>query len=228
MGLTGQAATVDELLTGRENIRLIGGLSGLSAPVHQARRRRPARAVLAHRRRRPGGQDLLRRHAPPPRPRGQPVAAPPVLFLDEPTTGLDPRSRNELWDVLRGLVRDGTTLLLTTQYLEEADQLADDIVVIDKGKVIARGHADAAEGPGRPGQRRRDRDPRRRPAARRGAAARGCVDEVHVDAGARRLTAQAGGLRDMTRIGERLRRQRHRASTTSGSSDPASTTCSCT
>ena len=75
-----------------------------------------------------------------------------MLFLDEPTTGLDPRSRNDLWDVLRGLVADGTTLLLTTQYLEEADQLADDIVVIDKGKVIAAGHADAAEGPGGRGQ----------------------------------------------------------------------------
>ena len=70
------------------------------------------------------------------------IAAPPVLFLDEPTTGLDPRSRNDLWDVLRGLVAEGTTLLLTTQYLEEADQLCDDIVVIDKGRVIAAGHAD--------------------------------------------------------------------------------------
>ena len=67
------------------------------------------------------------------------IATPPVLFLDEPTTGLDPRSRVELWDVLRGLVRDGTTLLLTTQYLEEADQLADRIVVIDRGRVIAEG-----------------------------------------------------------------------------------------
>ena len=67
------------------------------------------------------------------------IAAPELLFLDEPTTGLDPRSRSELWEVLRGLVREGTTLLLTTQYLEEADQLADDIVVIDKGRVIASG-----------------------------------------------------------------------------------------
>ena len=67
------------------------------------------------------------------------VAAPPVLFLDEPTTGLDPRSRNELWDVLRELVAGGTTLLLTTQYLEEADRLADRIAVIDAGRVIARG-----------------------------------------------------------------------------------------
>ena len=67
------------------------------------------------------------------------VATPPVLFLDEPTTGLDPRSRVELWDVLRELVRDGTTLVLTTQYLEEADQLADRIVVIDHGRIIAEG-----------------------------------------------------------------------------------------
>ena len=65
------------------------------------------------------------------------VAHPPVLFLDEPTTGLDPASRNELWDLLRELVRDGTTLLLTTQYLEEADRLADDIVVLDHGRVVA-------------------------------------------------------------------------------------------
>ena len=64
------------------------------------------------------------------------VATPPVLFLDEPTTGLDPRSRTELWEVLRGLVADGTTLLLTTQYLEEADQLADEIIVIDRGTII--------------------------------------------------------------------------------------------
>ena len=67
------------------------------------------------------------------------LASPPVLFLDEPTTGLDPRSRSELWDVLRGLVEQGTTLLLTTQYLEEADQLADNIVVIDRGRIIAEG-----------------------------------------------------------------------------------------
>src|SRR6201997_5728347 len=67
------------------------------------------------------------------------LAAPPVLFLDEPTTGLDPRSRSDLWDVLRELVADGTTLLLTTQYLEEADQLADNIVVMDRGRVIAEG-----------------------------------------------------------------------------------------
>ena len=127
------------------------------------------------------------------------VAIPPVLFLDEPTTGLDPRSRVELWDVLRGLVRDGTTLLLTTQYLEEADQLADQIVVIDHGKVIERGTA--LELKNRSGQ-----------AAvvvtvsnavdlpRAEALLRDVVGEVHVDEGARQLTAPADGLRAMTRI----------------------------
>src|SRR3546814_2631204 len=127
------------------------------------------------------------------------IATPPVLFLDEPTTGLDPRSRVELWDVLRELVRDGTTLLLTTQYLEEADQLSDDIVVIDKGRVIAQGTP----------LQLKDRS---------GAAAvvvtvsnaadlpeaermlRTKVAEVHVEAPARQLTAAAEGLADMTRI----------------------------
>ena len=85
------------------------------------------------------------------------VATPPVLFLDEPTTGLDPRSRVELWEVLRELVRDGTTLVLTTQYLEEADQLADRIVVIDHGPHHRRGHAPAAQGPVRRRRGRGDR-----------------------------------------------------------------------
>src|SRR5699024_2239500 len=139
MGLTAQSATVDELLTGRENLRLIGDLYRL--PAKQVRARageleeefalaraasRPAQTCSAGMRRR---LDLA----------ASLVAAPPVLFLDEPTTGLDPRSRNELWDVLRDLVRDGTTLLLTTQYLEEADQLADRVIVIDHGGVIADG-----------------------------------------------------------------------------------------
>ena len=82
-------------------------------------------------------QDLLRRHAPPPRPRGQPRRPPAIVFLDEPTTGLDPAKREDMWGVVRDLVHDGSTILLTTQYLEEADALADEISVIDHGRVIA-------------------------------------------------------------------------------------------
>ena len=116
------------------------------------------------------------------------IATPPVLFLDEPTTGLDPRSRVELWEVLRDLVRDGTTLLLTTQYLEEADQSADQIVVIDHGKVIAAAlvvtvsHADDL-------------------ARARGILERG-GGEVFVDEGARQLTAPSEGLRALTQVAE--------------------------
>ena len=152
MGLTGQAATVDELLTARENLWLIGRLAGL-----------PKRAI------RTVSDDLLERfsltdaatrvvktYSGGMRRRldlaVSLIATPPVLFLDEPTTGLDPRSRNDLWDVLRGLVRDGTTLVLTTQYLEEADQLAHDLVVLDHGRVIASGTA--AELKSRAGGRR--------------------------------------------------------------------------
>jgi ABC-2 type transport system ATP-binding protein len=122
-----------------------------------------------------------------------------VLFLDEPTTGLDPRSRVELWEVLRDLVKDGTTLLLTTQYLEEADHLADRIVVIDKGKVIAQGTPmELKDQSGKASivvtvSRAEDLP-----------TARGMlldqVSEVHVDEAARQLTAPASGLRDMTRI----------------------------
>src|SRR4051794_6580172 len=128
------------------------------------------------------------------------IAAPPVLFLDEPTTGLDPRSRTDLWEVLRGLVRDGTTLLLTTQYLEEADQLADDIVVIDRGRVIAHGTPTQLK----------DRAGRASVVLTLTYAAdlsraeqllRECSAEVHAEPSARRLTAQADGLADMTRIG---------------------------
>lgn len=142
IGLSGQYAAVDEVLTGRENLEMIGRLYRL--PKKQAKERagelldrfdladagdRPTKGYSGGMRRR---LDLA----------GALVAAPPVLFLDEPTTGLDPRSRLDLWDVIRELVSDGATLLLTTQYLEEADQLADDIVVIDHGNAIARGTAD--------------------------------------------------------------------------------------
>jgi ABC transporter DrrB family efflux protein len=139
IGLTGQFAAVDELLTGRENLEMFGRLFKLSR--EDASRRagellerfdlaqaadRPARTYSGGMRRRLDIASSL-------------VTRPQVLFLDEPTTGLDPRSRNEIWAIVRELRREGTTLLLTTQYLEEADQLADRIAVIDRGKVIAEG-----------------------------------------------------------------------------------------
>jgi ABC-2 type transport system ATP-binding protein len=178
MGLTGQAATVDELLTARENLRLIGGLSGMPrATIKPAADDLLERFLLTD-----AADRIVKTYSGGMRRRldlaVSLIAAPPVLFLDEPTTGLDPRSRNDLWDVLRGLVREGTTLLLTTQYLEEADQLADDIVVIDKGHVIAHGT----------------------PTDLKSQAGRASV--VLTEVGARRLTAQAGGLADMSRIGE--------------------------
>ncbi len=139
MGLTGQVATVDELLTGRENIRMIGGLYGI-------RRKDLARLgdqLLEQFSIADAADRVVKSYSGGMRRRldlaVSLLASPPVLFLDEPTTGLDPRSRSDLWDVLRGLVEQGTTLLLTTQYLEEADQLADNIVVIDKGRIIAEG-----------------------------------------------------------------------------------------
>jgi ABC-2 type transport system ATP-binding protein len=139
VGLTGQFAAVDEMLTGRENLQMFGRLFDLSPG--DARRRatellerfelsdaadRPARTYSGGMRRRLDLASSL-------------LTRPRMLFLDEPTTGLDPRSRNEIWSLVRELVRDGTTILLTTQYLEEADQLADQIAVIDHGRVIAQG-----------------------------------------------------------------------------------------
>jgi ABC-2 type transport system ATP-binding protein len=139
LGLTGQFAAVDELLTGRENLEMFGRLFKLSR--EEASRRaaellerfdlaqaadRPVRTYSGGMRRRLDISSSL-------------LTRPRVLFLDEPTTGLDPRSRNEIWATVRELRREGTTLLLTTQYLEEADQLADRIAVIDRGKVIAEG-----------------------------------------------------------------------------------------
>ena len=199
MGLTGQAATVDELLTARENLKLIGRLYGLPRPyIRQATDELLERFDLTA-----AADRMAKTYSGGMRRRldlaVSLIAAPPVLFLDEPTTGLDPHSRTELWEVLRGLVRDGTTLLLTTQYLEEADQLADDIVVIDKGKVIAAGTPTQLKD--QAGQasvvvtltHAGDVD-------RAAALLQTCSSEMHVEPAARRLTAQADGLRDMTRI----------------------------
>ena len=132
------------------------------------------------------------------------LAAPPVLFLDEPTTGLDPRSRSELWEVLRGLVAGGTTLLLTTQYLEEADQLADAIVVMDKGKIIAEGTPlELKQQAGNASLVITVSHAEDLPIA--GALLRKTGAEVFVDSGARQLTAAADGLADMTRVAGWLR-----------------------
>jgi ABC-2 type transport system ATP-binding protein len=137
IGLAGQYAAVDVNLTGRENLRLIGRLAQLSRAEFRPRAdqllerfdlasaaNRPVRTYSGGMRRRLDVAAAL-------------VAHPPVLFLDEPTTGLDLQSRNELWNMIRELVADGTTVLLTTQYLEEADHLTQRIVVIDRGQVIA-------------------------------------------------------------------------------------------
>ena len=141
IGLTGQSAAVDELLTGRENLVMMGRLYRLTPESAKARAEelleefdlikaadRPAKTYSGGMRRRLDLAVSL-------------IATPPVIFLDEPTTGLDPRSRLAMWAIIKKLMKNGTTILLTTQYLEEADQLADKIVVIDNGKVIAEGTA---------------------------------------------------------------------------------------
>jgi ABC-2 type transport system ATP-binding protein len=142
IGLAGQYAAVDENLTGLENLTMVGRLYGASRRAAKARgwellerfdlqeaAERPTKTYSGGMRRRLDLADAL-------------VAKPPVLFLDEPTTGLDPRSRLSLWETIEGLVSDGTTVLLTTQYLDEADRLADSITVIDQGLVIAQGTSD--------------------------------------------------------------------------------------
>jgi len=138
-GLTGQYASVDDTLTGRENLMLIGRLTGQSRPAARAR----ARELLAGFRLDDAGDRAVKTYSGGMRRRldlaASLVTRPRVLYLDEPTTGLDPRSRNEMWDVIRALTATGVTVLLTTQYLEEADQLANEIAVIDHGTVIATG-----------------------------------------------------------------------------------------
>jgi len=142
IGLSGQYAAVDEHLTGFENLTLIGRLYRLS--TREAKRR--ARVLLERFSLEEAADRPVGTYSGGMRRRLDLAAAlivePPVLFLDEPTTGLDPRSRTELWDVIRDLVDRGRTVLLTTQYMEEADHLADDIVVIDHGREIAHGTAD--------------------------------------------------------------------------------------
>ncbi|GAA2954044.1 ATP-binding cassette domain-containing protein [Streptomyces enissocaesilis] len=142
IGLSGQFAAVDEYLTGRENLQMVGRLYQMSAKASKVRAAellerfnladaadRTAKTYSGGMRRRLDLAAAL-------------VVSPPVMFMDEPTTGLDPRNRQQLWEVIQELVAGGTTLLLTTQYLEEADHLAHNVCVIDHGRVIARGTSD--------------------------------------------------------------------------------------
>ncbi|MFF3292004.1 ATP-binding cassette domain-containing protein [Streptomyces sp. NPDC003023] len=142
IGMVGQYAAVDEVLSGRQNLVMFGRLHHLTP----AAARRRADELLEHFRLTDTGSKPLKAYSGGMRRRldlaAAMVLAPPVLFLDEPTTGLDPRSRTEVWEAVRTLVETGTTVLLTTQYLEEADQLAHAVSVIDSGKVIAEGTPD--------------------------------------------------------------------------------------
>ena len=139
VSLTGQLASVDEELTGRENLRLLGRLLGFSRAAAKDR----ADELLAAFDIAEAGGKLVKHYSGGMRRRldiaASIVVTPRLMFLDEPTTGLDPRSRNQVWEIARALVAEGTTILLCTQYLEEADQLADGIAVIDRGRVIAEG-----------------------------------------------------------------------------------------
>ncbi|HXN38046.1 MAG TPA: ATP-binding cassette domain-containing protein [Solirubrobacteraceae bacterium] len=141
IGVTAQDATLDEVLTGRENLVMIGRLSGL----RRAEARSRAMSLLEQFDLVDAADRVLKGYSGGMRRRldlaAGLVTRPPVLFLDEPTTGLDPTSRVRMWDVIRALIADGVTLLLTTQYLDEADELADRIIVIDRGRVIAGGTA---------------------------------------------------------------------------------------
>jgi oleandomycin transport system ATP-binding protein len=142
IGLTGQYASVDESLTGSENLRLIGRLLGLPRSAARAR----AKELLEKFHLDDAADRAVKTYSGGMRRRLDLAASlignPKLLFLDEPTTGLDPRARLEVWEIVRELVAEGVTVLLATQYLDEADQLADDIVVIDHGRVIAKGTPD--------------------------------------------------------------------------------------
>ena len=193
IGLSGQYAAVDENLTGRENLWLFGRLYQL--PSAEAKRRaselleqfdiadaadRTVKTYSGGMRRRLDLASAL-------------IGRPRLLFLDEPTTGLDPRGRLSMWEIIRGLVREGMTLLLTTQYLEEADELADSIAVVDHGKIIARGTADELKA--QVGGERIEVVAHRVEdiATVQAILARACSGEVDVDETNRRLTVSAGG-----------------------------------
>jgi ABC-2 type transport system ATP-binding protein len=210
VSLTGQLASVDEDLTGRENLILIGRLLGLGRAGAKARATELLEAFgLAE-----AAAKLVKHYSGGMRRRldiaASIVVTPELLFLDEPTTGLDPRSRNQVWDIIRALVGEGTTILLCTQYLEEADQLAEGIAVIDHGRVIAEGTpAQLKASVGSGALHIRLLDPERRPDAERvlGHA----LDAVHLEADPAALSAPcadadraAGAVAELSRAGIRV------------------------
>ena len=199
IGLSGQTAAVDEHLTGFENLDMVGRLYHMGRKKSRARARelldqfelseagdRPVKTYSGGMRRRLDLAAAL-------------VAMPDVLFLDEPTTGLDPRSRLQMWETIQELVRGGSTVLLTTQYMEEADRLADDIVVIDRGRKIAQGTADQLKK--QIGGERVDvvLDDRSDVAATESVLSALSVGEIQVDEQGRSLTAPVTGGVDVLR-----------------------------
>ena len=210
ISLTGQLASVDEDLTGRENLVLIGRLLGLGRNAAKARATELLEAFgLAE-----ASGKLVKNYSGGMRRRldlsASIVVTPQVMFLDEPTTGLDPRSRNQVWDIIRALAAGGTTILLCTQYLDEADQLAEGIAVIDHGKVIAEGtpgQLKASVGSG--ALHVRLLDPEQRPEAERVLA--GELDVVHLEPDPAALSAPcadgdraAEAVAELSRAGVRI------------------------
>jgi ABC-2 type transport system ATP-binding protein len=188
VSLTGQLASVDEDLSGRENLILLGRLLGLSWAAARARAGELLDAFGLDE----AASRLVKHYSGGMRRRldiaASIVVTPELMFLDEPTTGLDPRSRNQVWDIIRALVAEGTTILLCTQYLDEADQLADGIAVIDRGKVIAEGtpgQLKASVGSG--ALHVRLLDPEQRPEAERLLARK--LDSVHLESDPAALSA---------------------------------------
>jgi ABC-2 type transport system ATP-binding protein len=201
IGLSGQYAAVDENLTGRENLTMFGRLYQL--PGAEARKR--ADALLEQFELSDAADRVVKTYSGGMRRRldlgSALIGRPRLLFLDEPTTGLDPRSRLGMWDVIRRLVREGTTLLLTTQYLEEADELADTIAVVDVGRIIARGTADELKS--QVGGERIEVVVRDRSAIPQAVEVLGrdCKGDVTVDDHTRRLTVPAeGGVQTLIQV----------------------------
>lgn len=207
IGLTGQYAAVDEYLTGRENLHMMGRLYHLSREDTKRRTEellerfdlteaagRIAKTYSGGMRRRLDLATCL-------------IATPPVIFLDEPTTGLDPRSRLAMWDIIKQIVEDGSTILLTTQYLEEADLLADKIIVIDDGKVIAGGTADQLKR--RVGKERIEFTFAKKSDVSKARSIVGGSDSIQADEKRGTLSiAHDGGVRDLRMLLEKLEKQK--------------------